>query len=271
MLASLPGTAVSDIQIDGVLHEFSAIDGVIEDVTQIVLNVKKLKLKSYAEDSLKAEVDIVGPATVTAKDIKADDDLEILDPEQFICTVAEGGHFHMQMTIKNGRGYTPAEQNKTDETPIGVLPVDSIFTPVEKVNYQVENTRVGKRNDFDKLTIDIWTNGSIGPREAISLSAKILTEHLNSFVNLTEEAKSADMMIEKEETQKEKKLEMTIEELDLSVRSYNCLKRAGINTVQELTEKSEADMMRVRNLGRKSLVEVKEKLADLGLSLKQED
>lgn len=271
LLASLPGTAVSDIQIDGVLHEFSAIDGVIEDVTQIVLNVKKLKLKSYAEDSLKAEVDIVGPATVTAKDIKADDDLEILDPEQFICTVAEGGHFHMQMTIKNGRGYTPAEQNKTDETPIGVLPVDSIFTPVEKVNYQVENTRVGKRNDFDKLTIDIWTNGSIGPREAISLSAKILTEHLTSFVNLTEEAKSADMMIEKEETQKEKKLEMTIEELDLSVRSYNCLKRAGINTVQELTEKSEADMMRVRNLGRKSLVEVKEKLADLGLSLKQED
>lgn len=271
LLASLPGTAVSDIQIDGVLHEFSAIDGVIEDVTQIVLNVKKLNLKSYAEDSLKAEVDIVGPATVTAKDIKADDDLEILDPEQFICTVAEGGHFHMQMTIKNGRGYTPAEQNKTDETPIGVLPVDSIFTPVEKVNYQVENTRVGKRNDFDKLTIDIWTNGSIGPREAISLSAKILTEHLNSFVNLTEEAKSADMMIEKEETQKEKKLEMTIEELDLSVRSYNCLKRAGINTVQELTEKSEADMMRVRNLGRKSLVEVKEKLADLGLSLKQED
>ncbi|AYE37583.1 MULTISPECIES: DNA-directed RNA polymerase subunit alpha [Companilactobacillus] len=271
LLASLPGTAVSDIQIDGVLHEFSAIDGVIEDVTQIVLNVKKLKLKSYAEDSLKAEIDIVGPATVTANDIKADDDLEILDPEQFICTVAEGGHFHMQMTIKNGRGYTPAEQNKTDETPIGVLPVDSIFTPVEKVNYQVENTRVGKRNDFDKLTIDIWTNGSIGPREAISLSAKILTEHLNSFVNLTEEAKSADMMIEKEETQKEKKLEMTIEELDLSVRSYNCLKRAGINTVQELTEKSEADMMRVRNLGRKSLVEVKEKLADLGLSLKQED
>jgi len=271
LLASLPGTAVSDIQIDGVLHEFSAVDGVIEDVTQIVLNVKQLKLKSYAEDSLKAEIDIVGPATVTAKDIKADDDLEILDPEQFICTVAEGGHFHMQMTIKNGRGYTPAEQNKTDETPIGVLPVDSIFTPVEKVNYQVENTRVGKRNDFDKLTIDIWTNGSIGPREAISLSAKILTEHLNSFVNLTEEAKSADMMIEKEETQKEKKLEMTIEELDLSVRSYNCLKRAGINTVQELTEKSEADMMRVRNLGRKSLVEVKEKLADLGLSLKQED
>ncbi|GEO77935.1 DNA-directed RNA polymerase subunit alpha [Companilactobacillus mindensis DSM 14500] len=271
LLASLPGTAVSDIQIDGVLHEFSAIDGVIEDVTQIVLNVKKLKLKSYAEDSLKAEIDVVGPATVTAKDIKADDDLEVLDPEQFICTVAEGGHFHMQMTIKNGRGYTPAEQNKTDETPIGVLPVDSIFTPVEKVNYQVENTRVGKRNDFDKLTIDIWTNGSIGPREAISLSAKILTEHLNSFVNLTEEAKSADMMIEKEETQKEKKLEMTIEELDLSVRSYNCLKRAGINTVQELTEKSEADMMRVRNLGRKSLVEVKEKLADLGLSLKQED
>lgn len=271
LLASLPGTAVSDIQIDGVLHEFSAIDGVIEDVTQIVLNVKKLKLKSYADDSLKAEIDVVGPATVTAKDIKADDDLEILDPEQFICTVAEGGHFHMQMTVINGRGYTPAEQNKTDETPIGVLPVDSIFTPVEKVNYQVENTRVGKRNDFDKLTIDIWTNGSIGPREAISLSAKILTEHLTSFVNLTEEAKSADMMIEKEETQKEKKLEMTIEELDLSVRSYNCLKRAGINTVQELTKKSEADMMRVRNLGRKSLVEVKEKLADLGLSLKQED
>ncbi|WP_099975187.1 MULTISPECIES: DNA-directed RNA polymerase subunit alpha [Lactobacillaceae] len=271
LLTSLPGTAVSDIQIDGVLHEFSAVEGVIEDVTQIVLNIKKLDLKSFAEDDIKAEIDVVGPAVVTAKDIKADADLEILDPEQYICTVADGGHFNMQISVKNGRGYNPAEQNKSESSPIGVLPVDSIFTPVDKVNYQVENTRVGKRNDFDKLTIDIWTNGSIGPREAISLSAKILTEHLTSFVNLTEEAKSADMMIEKEETQKEKKLEMTIEELDLSVRSYNCLKRAGINTVQELTEKSEADMMRVRNLGRKSLVEVREKLADLGLSLKQED
>lgn len=270
LLASLPGTAISDVQIDGVLHEFSTIPGVIEDVTQIILNIKKLSLKLHGDEK-KVEINVKGPATVTAADIIADDDLEILDPSQHIATVAEDGEFHMQMTVKTGRGYIPADQNKTDETPIGVLPVDSIFTPVTKVNYQVESTRVGKRSDFDKLTLDVWTNGSINPKEAISLAAKVLTEHLNSFVNLTEEAKNADMMVEKEETQKEKKLEMTIEELDLSVRSYNCLKRAGINTVQELTDRSEPDMMKVRNLGRKSLEEVKFKLNDLGLSLRKDD
>ncbi|UQS82379.1 DNA-directed RNA polymerase subunit alpha [Bombilactobacillus folatiphilus] len=270
LLASLPGTAVSDIQIDGVLHEFSTIDGVLEDVTEIVLNIKKLSLKLYTDEK-KVEINITGPKQVTAADIETDDDLEILDPDQYICSVAEGGQLHMQLTVKTGRGYIPAEQNKTDETPIGVLPVDSIFTPVSRVNYQVEHTRVGKRNDFDKLTLDVWTNGSIGPRESISLAAKVLTEHLSVFVELTEEAKGAEMMVEKEETRKEKKLEMTIEELDLSVRSYNCLKRAGINTVQELTDKSESDMMKVRNLGRKSLEEVKEKLANLGLSLRQDD
>ncbi|MGR3742224.1 DNA-directed RNA polymerase subunit alpha [Companilactobacillus sp. DQM5] len=270
LLASLPGTAVSDVQIDGVLHEFSTIDGVIEDVTQIILNIKKLSLKLHGDEK-KVEINVKGPAQVTAADIVADDDLEILDPTQYICTVAEGGELNMQMTVKTGRGYTPADQNKTDATPIGVLPVDSIFTPVSKVNYQVESARVGKRSDFDKLTLDVWTNGSINPKEAISLAAKVLTEHLNSFVNLTEEAMNAEMMVEKEETQKEKKLEMTIEELDLSVRSYNCLKRAGINTVQELTDKSEPDMMKVRNLGRKSLEEVKVKLNNLGLSLRQDD
>ncbi|OAU88276.1 DNA-directed RNA polymerase subunit alpha, partial [Lacticaseibacillus rhamnosus] len=194
-----------------------------------------------------------------------------LNPEQYICTVADGGHFHVRMTVKKGRGYVAADQNKSDDMPIGVLPIDSIFTPISRVNYQVESTRVGRRNDFDKLTLDVWTNGSISPREAISLAAKILTEHLDIFVNLTDEAKNAEIMVEKEETHKEKMLEMTIEELDLSVRSYNCLKRAGINTVQELTNKTEADMMKVRNLGRKSLEEVKNKLADLGLGLRKED
>ncbi|MCH4172186.1 MAG: DNA-directed RNA polymerase subunit alpha [Lactobacillus sp.] len=271
LLSSLSGAAVSSIQIDGVLHEFSTIDGVLEDVTQIILNIKKLALKSHSEEARTVEIDVEGPAKVTAGDIITDSDIEVLNPEQYICTVAEGGHFHVRMMVKQGRGYVPADQNKTEDTPIGVLPIDSIFTPIDRVNYQVESTRVGKRNDFDKLTLDVWTNGSINPREAISLAAKILTDHLSIFVNLTDEAKNTEVMVEKEETHKEKMLEMTIEELDLSVRSYNCLKRAGINTVQELTNKTEADMMKVRNLGRKSLEEVKNKLNDLGLSLKQED
>ncbi|GAF40087.1 DNA-directed RNA polymerase subunit alpha [Agrilactobacillus composti DSM 18527 = JCM 14202] len=271
LLSSLSGAAVSSIQIDGVLHEFSTIDGVLEDVTQIILNIKKLALKSHSEEARTVEIDVEGPAKVTAGDIITDSDIEVLNPEQYICTVAEGGHFHVRMMVKQGRGYVPADQNKTEDTPIGVLPIDSIFTPIDRVNYQVESTRVGKRNDFDKLTLDVWTNGSINPREAISLAAKILTDHLSIFVNLTDEAKNTEVMVEKEETHKEKMLEMTIEELDLSVRSYNCLKRAGINTVQELTNKTEADMMKVRNLGRKSLEEVKNKLSDLGLSLKQED
>ncbi|WP_445622203.1 DNA-directed RNA polymerase subunit alpha [Lacticaseibacillus paracasei] len=271
LLSSLPGAAISSIQIDGVLHEFSTIDGVLEDVTQIILDIKKLALKMNTDEDKNIEIDVNGPAKVTAADIVADPDVEVLNPEQYICTVADGGHFHVRMTVKKGRGYVAADQNKSDDMPIGVLPIDSIFTPISRVNYQVESTRVGRRNDFDKLTLDVWTNGSISPREAISLAAKILTEHLDIFVNLTDEAKNAEIMVEKEETHKEKMLEMTIEELDLSVRSYNCLKRAGINTVQELTNKTEADMMKVRNLGRKSLEEVKNKLADLGLGLRKED
>lgn len=271
LLSSLPGAAISSIQIDGVLHEFSTIDGVLEDVTQIILNIKKLALKMNTDEDKNIEIDVNGPAKVTAADIVADPDVEVLNPEQYICTVADGGRFHVRMTVKKGRGYVAADQNKSDDMPIGVLPIDSIFTPISRVNYQVESTRVGRRNDFDKLTLDVWTNGSISPREAISLAAKILTEHLDIFVNLTDEAKNAEIMVEKEETHKEKMLEMTIEELDLSVRSYNCLKRAGINTVQELTNKTEADMMKVRNLGRKSLEEVKNKLADLGLGLRKED
>ncbi|GEL13259.1 DNA-directed RNA polymerase subunit alpha [Lapidilactobacillus concavus DSM 17758] len=271
LLSSLPGSAVSSIQIDGVLHEFSTIDGVMEDVTQIILNIKKIAFKNHSEEQKVVEIDVDGPATVTAADIKGDDDVEVLNPEQYICSIAEGGHVHMQMTLSNGRGYVPADQNKSGDMPIGVIAIDSIFTPINRVNYQVESTRVGKRNDFDKLTLDVWTDGSISPREAISLAAKILSDHLSIFVNLSDGAKNTDVMVEKEETQKEKKLEMTIEGLDLSVRSYNCLKRAGVNTVQELTNKSEADMMKVRNLGRKSLEEVKAKLHDLNLSLRSEE
>lgn len=271
LLSSLPGAAVTSIQIDGVLHEFTAVDGVVEDVTAIILNLKKLALKLYSDEEKTIEIDIEGPANVTAADIIYDSDVEILNPDLPICTVSEGGHFHARMTAKKGRGYVRAEHNKEEDMPIGVLPIDSIYTPVSRVNYQVENTRIGEKEHFDKLTIELWTDGSISPEESVSLAAKIMTEHLNIFVNLTEEARDAEIMVEKEETQKEKMLEMTIEELDLSVRSYNCLKRAGINTVQELTNKTEAEMMKVRNLGRKSLEEVKFKLAELDLELNKED
>ena len=268
LLSSLPGTAVTTLQIDGVLHEFSAIDGVLEDVTQIVLNIKQLALKFYSQEDKTIEIDVKGPAVVTAADINHDSDVEVLNPDLYICTVAEGAHFHVRMDAKNGRGYVRSEHNKTENMPIGVIPGDSIFTPVNKVNYQVENTRIGQQNIYDKLTLDVWTDGSVSPEEAVSLAAKILTEHLNIFVNLTDEARKAEVMVEKEETQKEKMLEMTIEELDLSVRSYNCLKRAGINTIQELTEKSEAEMIKVRNLGRKSLEEVKNNSRSASLFLK---
>lgn len=271
LLSSLPGAAITNIQIDGVLHEFSTIPGVREDVTQIILNIKGLALKLYAEEEKTLEIDITGPATVTAGDIIVDSDVEILNKDLVICSVAEGATFHARLTVKPGRGYVQADENKKEDMPIGVLPVDSIYTPVRRVNYQVENTRVGRRDDFDKLTMEIWTDGSIIPQEALSLAAKIMTEHLDIFVNLTDEAKNAEIMVEKEETQKEKMLEMTIEELDLSVRSYNCLKRAGINTVEDLTNKSEEDMMKVRNLGRKSLEEVINKLNGLGLYLKKEE
>ncbi|EAE6973280.1 DNA-directed RNA polymerase subunit alpha [Listeria monocytogenes] len=270
LLSSLPGAAVTSIQIDGALHEFSVIEGVVEDVTTMILNIKKLALKIYSDEEKTLEIDMQGPGVVTAADINYDNDVEILNPDLHIATLSDNAKFHVRLNATRGRGYTPA-QNKRENMPIGVLPVDSIFSPVIRVNYQVENTRVGQSTNYDKLTFDVLTDGSISPEEAVSLGAKILSEHLSIFVNLTDEAQKAEIMIEKEESHKEKVLEMTIEELDLSVRSYNCLKRAGINTVQELADKSEDDMMKVRNLGRKSLEEVKVKLADLGLSLRNEN
>ncbi|AYC30587.1 DNA-directed RNA polymerase subunit alpha [Paenisporosarcina cavernae] len=271
LLSSLPGAAVTSIQIDGVLHEFSTIEGVEEDVASIIMNVKKLALKIYSDEEKVIEIDVKGEGQITAADITHDSDVEILNPDLYIATIGKNGHLRMRLYASRGRGYTPADQNKREDLPIGVIPIDSIYTPVSRVNFQVENTRVGQMTNFDKLTLDVWTDGSIGPKEAISLGAKILTEHLNIFVGMTDEARTAEIMVEKEEDQKEKVLEMTIEELDLSVRSYNCLKRAGINTVLELANKSEDDMMKVRNLGRKSLEEVKFKLEDLGLGLRKED
>ena len=271
LLSSLPGAAVTSIQIDGVLHEFSTVDGVVEDVASIILNVKQLALKIYSDDEKVIEIDVKGESEVTAADITHDSDVEILNPDLHIATVGKNGHLRMRMYAQRGRGYVPADRNKREDLPIGVIPIDSIYTPVSRVNFQVENTRVGQLSDYDKLTLDVWTDGSIGPQEAISLGSRILTEHLNIFVGLTDEAQSVEIMVEKEEDQKEKVLEMTIEELDLSVRSYNCLKRAGINTVLELANKSEDEMMKVRNLGRKSLEEVKAKLTDLGLGLRTEE
>lgn len=271
LLSSLPGAAITNLQIDGVLHEFATVPGVREDVTQIILNIKGLALKLFVPEEKTLEIDITGPAVVTAGDIITDSDVEILNKDLYICEVEEGHTFHATLTVNQGRGYVQADENKSEDMPIGVLPIDSIYTPIRRVNYQVENTRIGDRNDYDKLTLEVWTDGSILPQESISLAAKIMTEHLSIFVNLTDEAMNAEIMVEKEETQKEKMLEMAIEELDLSVRSYNCLKRAGINTVQELTDKSEPEMIKVRNLGRKSLEEVKAKLADLGLGLREDD
>ena len=271
LLSSLPGAAVTSIQIDGLLHEFSTIEGVVEDVTSIILNIKKLALKIYSDEEKTLEIDVQGEGIVTASDITHDSDVEILNPNLKIATLASDASFRMRLTAKRGRGYTPAVSNKREDQPIGVIPIDSIFTPVARVSYQVEKTRVGQVANYDKLTLDVWTDGSTGPKEAIALGSKILTEHLNIFVGLTDEAQNAEIMVEKEEDQKEKVLEMTIEELDLSVRSYNCLKRAGINTVQELAHKTEEDMMKVRNLGRKSLEEVKAKLEELGLGLRKDD
>lgn len=271
LLSSLPGAAVTSIQIDGVLHEFSTIEGVVEDVATVIMNVKKLALKIYSDEEKVIEIDVKGDGQITAADITHDSDVEILNPDLYIATIGKNGHLRMRMYAQRGRGYTPADQNKREDLPIGVIPIDSIYTPVSRVNFQVENTRVGQMTNYDKLSLDVWTDGSIGPKEAISLGAKILTEHLNIFVGMTDEAQTAEIMVEKEEDQKEKVLEMTIEELDLSVRSYNCLKRAGINTVLELASKSEDDMMKVRNLGRKSLEEVRAKLDELGLGLRKED
>lgn len=273
MLASLPGAAITSIQIDGVLHEFSTVQGVTEDVTQIILNLKQVALKIDSEDAKDLEIDVKGPAEVTAADIQGDGDVTILNSDLHIATVSDGAELHVKMTADKGRGYSSADDNKTrmEGLAIGVLPIDSIYTPIERVNYTVENTRVGQSNDYDKLTLDVWTNGSLTPTEAISLAAKILTEHLTMFVNLTEEAQATQVMVEREETHQEKVLDKTIEELDLSVRSYNCLKRADIQTVKDLTERTEADMMKVRNLGTKSLDEIKLKLAELSVGFRQED
>lgn len=273
MLASLPGAAITSIQIDGVLHEFSTVDGVTEDVTQIILNLKKVALRIDGDDAKDIEVDVKGPAEVTAADIQGDGDVSILNPDLHLATVADGAELHIKMTADKGRGYSSADDNKAnmDMSAIGVLPIDSIYTPIDRVNYTVENTRVGQSNDYDKLTLDVWTNGSLSPTDAISLAAKILNDHLAMFVNLTEEAQTTQVMVEREETHQEKVLDKTIEELDLSVRSYNCLKRADIQTVKDLTERTELDMMKVRNLGQKSLDEIKLKLADLGVGFRQED
>ncbi|WP_339060615.1 DNA-directed RNA polymerase subunit alpha [Tepidibacillus marianensis] len=271
LLSSLPGAAVTSIQIDGVLHEFSTIPGVVEDTTEIILNLKKLSLKIHSDEEKILEIEADHGGVITAGDIRGDSDVEILNPDLYIATVEDNARFTMKMRANRGRGYVPADRNKGEEQLIGVIPIDSIYTPITRVNFTVDNTRVGQVTNYDKLVLEVWSDGSIRPEEAVSLGAKILTEHLNLFVGLTEEAQEAEIMVEKEEDQKEKVLEMTIEELDLSVRSYNCLKRAGINTVQELNQKSEDDMMKVRNLGRKSLEEVKQKLNELGLGLRNEE
>ena len=271
LLSSLPGAAVTSVKIDGILHEFSTIPGVKEDVTEIILNLKKLAVRLEGENTKRAIINAVGPKEVTAADIIGDSDIEIFNPDLHIATLEENATLVMEINLARGRGYVPAEQNKTESTPISVIPVDSIFTPVRKVNFTVENTRVGQVTDYDKLVLEIWTDGSITPEEGVSIGAKIMQEHLNLFIQLTDATGAMEIMVEKEEDQKEKALEMTIEELELSVRSFNCLKRAAINTVEELTQKTEEDMMKVRNLGKKSLDEVKAKLEEFGLSLKPSD
>lgn len=271
LLSSLPGVAVTSVKIDGILHEFSTIPGVKEDVTEIILNLKKLAVKLNNENEKRVLINAIGPKEVTASDILADSDVEIFNPELHIATLDENATLVMEINLARGRGYVPAEMNKDESTPISVIPTDSIYTPVRKCNFTVENTRVGQVTDFDKLILEIWTDGSISPSEGVSIGAKIMQEHLNLFVELDDSAEGMEIMVEKEENQKEKALEMTIEELELSVRSFNCLKRASINTVEELTHKTEEDMMKVRNLGKKSLDEVKNKLEELGLGLKQSD
>lgn len=269
LLSSLPGSAITSIKIDNVLHEFSTIPGVLEDTTEIILNLKRLSMKIDEQEPQTLTIEAEGKGVVTAEDIKGPPSVEILNPDLVIATLEEGSRLYMEITVENGRGYVPAERNKKPNQPIGVIPVDSIFTPIRKVNYQVEDTRVGQITDYDKLSLEVWTDGSIKPDEAVSLGAKILNEHMGLFINLTQEINNVEIMVEKEEDEKGKILEMSIEELDLSVRSYNCLKRAGINSVQELIQKSEDDMMKVRNLGKKSLEEVQNKLENLNLSLKK--
>ena len=267
LLSSLPGVAVTTIKIEGIQHEFSTVPGVTEDVSEIILNLKALSAKLYSDQMKTVTIDVKGPCEVKAKDIVVDDELEFVDPEAHIATLNEDAHLQMTLTVDSGRGYVSADKNKYPNMPIGVIPIDSIFTPIKKVNYSVSDTRVGQITDYDKLTLEVWTDGSVQPDEAISLAAKILTEHLTLFVGLTEQVTTI-AFTDHEDDKKDKVLEMTIEELDLSVRAYNCLKRAGINTISELVQRNQEDMMKVRNLGRKSLEEVEQKLEALGLSLR---
>ena len=271
LLSSLPGVAATSIRIDGVLHEFSTIEGVKEDVTEIILNLKQLICKLHSEEPKKVIIDAIGPCEVKAGDILPDAEVEIINPDLHLATLDANGRLHMEIMLDHGRGYVVSDRNKRPDMPIGEIAVDSIFTPITKVNFTVENTRVGQITDFDKLTLELWTDGSIQPEEAASLAAKILTEHLLLFINLTEHVQDVEILKEKDDKKKEKILEMNIEDLDLSVRSYNCLKRAGINTVEELVQRDEDEMMKVRNLGRKSLEEVQQKLAQLGLSLRSNE
>ena len=274
MLSSLPGAAVSQVKIEHVLHEFSSIPGVKEDVTEIIMNIKSLAIKNSSDtnEPKTAYIEYEGEGVVRASDIQVDQDIEILNPDLVIATLSgKDTKLYMELTITRGRGYVSSDRNKTEDLPIGVIAVDSIYTPVERVNVTVENTRVGQITDYDKLTLDVYTNGTLEPDEAVSLVAKVLSEHLSLFIDLSENAKTAEVMVEKEDDEKEKVLEMSIDELELSVRSYNCLKRAGINTVEELTNKTSEDMMKVRNLGRKSLEEVLAKLKELGLQLNPSD
>ena len=271
LLSSLPGAAVSSVKIDGVLHEFSTIPGVAEDVPDIILNLKDLIVKVHSDEPVQLRVDAVGPTEVRASDIIGSPDVEILNPDLLLATLDEDGRLSMEITVERGRGYVPAERHKNPDHPIGIIYVDSLFTPVRKVNYTIENTRVGQVTDYDRLVLEVWTDGSIKPDEGVSLAARIMSEHLRLFIELTEDVENLEIMVETEEEEKDRIMEMAIEELELSVRSYNCLKRAGINTVEELTRRTEADMMKVRNLGKKSLAEVKERLASLGLSLREAD
>lgn len=268
LLSLIEGNAVTWIKIDGIMHEFSTIPGVKEDVTEIILNLKRLAVRVNGDDEETVVIDVKGPLNVTAADIRPNANVDICNKDLHIATLEDGATLYMEINLRRGRGYVPADQNKTDATPIGVIPVDSIYTPVKKVNYSVSNTRVGQRIDLDKLELEVWTDGSVSPKESVAEGAKIMREHLDLFIGLHDKADNTDIMVEKEEKKKEKALEMPIDELELSVRSFNCLKRANINTVEELTHKSEEDMMNVRNLGKKSLEEVRQKLEDLGLGLR---
>ncbi len=269
LLSSLPGAAVTSVKIDGVLHEFSTIPGVVEDTTDIILNLKALQIKTYTDENKTLRVEADGEGEVSAKDIIADSDVEILNPDLHIATLNKDARLYMDLNVEKGRGYVSAEKNKKSDYVIGVIPIDSMFSPVVKVNYTVENTRVGQITDYDRLTLEVWTDGSITPKEATSLAAKILTNHLRLFVNLTDKVGEVEIVVDKEEEPRDRIMDMTIEELDLSVRSFNCLKRAGINTVGELVQKNAEDMMKVRNLGKKSLEEVDKKLSELGLALRR--